>query len=176
MAARSGSISRECAGVSRGRCEGGGVETPELPGPLLREGKVEPGSVPMPDAPDQGAAQTRVSAALSPAPHRAPPPAQWPAAPDSSSPEEREPRSVLGSRGRRHRPQGEDAGLGPQGGRGAVGALCSRSPPCPVPLQPPLCGATPRPRGAASGSADAAWAPLSLWARRSGTGRCRRGA
>ena len=51
----------------------------------------------MPDAPDQGAAQTRVSAALSPAPHRAPPPAQWPAAPDSSRPEEREPRSVLSS-------------------------------------------------------------------------------
>ena len=51
----------------------------------------------MPDALDQGAAQTRVSAALSPAPHRVPPPAQWPAAPDSSSSEEREPHSVLSS-------------------------------------------------------------------------------
>ena len=52
----------------------------------------------MPDAPDQGAAQTRITAALSPAPHRVPPPAQWPVAPDSSSPEWREPRSVLSSR------------------------------------------------------------------------------
>ena len=51
----------------------------------------------MPDAPDQGAAQTRVSAALSPAPHCAPPPAQRPAAPDSSNPEECEPHSVLSS-------------------------------------------------------------------------------
>ena len=51
----------------------------------------------MPDAPDQGAAQTRVSAALSPAPHRAPPPAQSPAAPDSSNPEECKPHSVLPS-------------------------------------------------------------------------------
>ena len=55
------------------------------------------GQSPMPDTPDQGAAQTRVSEALSPAPHRAPPPAQWPAAPDSSIPEEWEPRSVLSS-------------------------------------------------------------------------------
>ena len=51
----------------------------------------------MPDAPDQGAAQTRVSAALSPAPHRAPPPAQWPVAADSSNPEECEPHLVLSS-------------------------------------------------------------------------------
>lgn len=51
----------------------------------------------MPDAPDQGAAQTRVSAALSPAPHRTPPPAQRPVAPDSSNPEECEPHSVLSS-------------------------------------------------------------------------------
>ena len=52
----------------------------------------------MPDALDQGAAQTRVSEALSPATHRVPTTAQWPAAPDSSSPEEREPHSVLSSR------------------------------------------------------------------------------
>ena len=51
----------------------------------------------MPDAPDQGAAQTRVSAALSPAPHCTPPPAQRPVAPDSSNPEECEPHSVLSS-------------------------------------------------------------------------------
>ena len=51
----------------------------------------------MPDASDQGAAQTRVSAALSPAPHRAPPPAQRPVAADSSNPEECEPHLVLSS-------------------------------------------------------------------------------
>ena len=97
MVARSSSISRECTGVSRGRCKGGGLETPELPGPLLREGKWSLSQSPIPDAPDQGAVQTRVSAALSPAPHRMPPPAQWPVAPYSSNPEEREPHSVLSS-------------------------------------------------------------------------------
>ena len=51
----------------------------------------------MPDAQDQGAAQTRVSTALSPAPHRTLPPAQWPVTPDYSSPEEREPHLVLSS-------------------------------------------------------------------------------
>ena len=51
----------------------------------------------MPDATYQGAAQTRVSAALSSAPHRMPPPAQWPVDPYSSSPEEPEPHSVLSS-------------------------------------------------------------------------------
>ena len=66
--------------------------------PCLGKGRWSLGQSPMPDAPDQGAAQTRVSAALSPTPHRTPLPAQWPAAPDSSSPEEHEPRSVLSSR------------------------------------------------------------------------------
>ena len=65
--------------------------------PCLGKGRWILGQSPMPDAPDQGAAQTRVSAALSPAPHRVTPPAQWPAAPDSSSPEECEPHSVLSS-------------------------------------------------------------------------------
>ena len=51
----------------------------------------------MPDASDQGAVQTRVSAALTPAPHCTPLTAQWPVALDSSSPEEREPHSVLSS-------------------------------------------------------------------------------
>ena len=41
--------------------------------------------------------QTRVSASHSPVPHCTPLPAQWPVAPDTSSPEEREPCSVLSS-------------------------------------------------------------------------------
>ena len=61
------------------------------------KGRWSLGQSPMPDAPDQGAVQTRVSATLSPAPHRMLPPAQWPVAPYSSSPEEREPHSVLSS-------------------------------------------------------------------------------
>ena len=63
--------------------------------PCLGKGRWSLDQSPMPDAPDQGAAQTRVSAALSPATHRMLPPAQWPVAPDTSSPEERKPRSVL---------------------------------------------------------------------------------
>ena len=66
--------------------------------PCLGKGRWSLDQSPMPDAPDQGAAQTRVSAALSPATHRMLPPAQWPVAPDSSSPEECKPRSVLSSR------------------------------------------------------------------------------
>ena len=65
--------------------------------PCCRKGKWSLGQSPMPDTPDQGAVQTRVSAALSPAPHQAPPAAQCPVAPYSSSPEEREPHSVLSS-------------------------------------------------------------------------------
>ena len=65
--------------------------------PCCGKGRWSLGQSPMPDAPDQGAAQTRVSAALSPAPHQAPPAAQCPVAPYSSSPEEREPHSVLSS-------------------------------------------------------------------------------
>ena len=61
------------------------------------KGRWSLGQSPMPDAPDQGAVQTRVSATLSPAPHRMLPPAQWPVAPYSSSPEEHEPHSVLSS-------------------------------------------------------------------------------
>ena len=36
----------ECTGMSSHRCEGGGTGTPELPGLVLREGKLETGSVP----------------------------------------------------------------------------------------------------------------------------------
>ena len=65
--------------------------------PCCGKGRWSLGQPPMPDAPDQGAVHTRVSAALSPAPHCMPPPAQWPMAPYSSSPEERKPHSVLSS-------------------------------------------------------------------------------
>ena len=65
--------------------------------PCWGKGRWSLGQSPMPDAPDQGATQTRVSAALSPEPHHASPPAQWPAASDSSSPEECEPCWVLSS-------------------------------------------------------------------------------
>ena len=65
--------------------------------PCIGKGRYSLGQSPMPDAPHQGAAQTIVSAALSPATHHVPPPAQWPAAPNSSSLEERESLSVLSS-------------------------------------------------------------------------------
>ena len=85
----------------------------------------------MGDALDQGAAQTRVSAALSPAPHRAPPPAKQ----ASQLLQPLGARASLGLwlQGRCQWLQGEDTGPGPQGGRGAV-ALCARSPPCPAPM------------------------------------------
>ena len=123
----------------------------------------------MPDAQDQGAAQRRVSAALSPAPHHTPLTAQWPVAHQLLQP--RVVRASLGPklRGVCQQPQGEDTGPGPQGGRGVVGAPCACSPPCPAPLKCPLGGAAPRPREADSGSADAAWAP-SLRTRVSGMG------
>ena len=97
MVARSSSISRECAGVSRGRCNGGGVETPELPGPLLREGKVEPGSVPSARRPGPGstADNGKCSSITSPSPRA--PTCSMASGPDSSSPEEREPHSVFSS-------------------------------------------------------------------------------
>ncbi|CAI9168123.1 unnamed protein product [Rangifer tarandus platyrhynchus] len=94
-------------------------------------------------------------------------------------PEELEACSVLGSgvaaTSRGHRPQGEDAGPGPQGGRRVVGTRYACNLPCPAPLESPLGGAAPRPQGMDSGSADAAWA-LSLRARGSRTGRCHQGA
>ena len=97
MVARSSSISRECAGLSRGRCEGGGMETPELPGPLLREGKVEPGSVPSARCPGPGSSadKSKCSSIPSPSPHA--PACPMASGPDSSSPEEHEPHSVFSS-------------------------------------------------------------------------------
>ena len=68
----------------------------------------------MPDAPDQGAAQTRVSATLYPVPHRTPLAAQWPAAPDSSSPQECEPSSVLSSGVSATSPRVRTLGPGPK--------------------------------------------------------------
>ena len=44
----------EFLGVSVHRCEGGGTQTPELPGPVLREGKLETGSVPTAKCPRPG--------------------------------------------------------------------------------------------------------------------------
>ena len=66
-------------------------------GPVLSEGKLETESVPMAGRPDQGAAQTRVSAAL-PEPLTARPRLPNGQRPGLPHPEEREPPSVLGSR------------------------------------------------------------------------------
>ena len=44
----------EFPGMSGRRCEGGGTGTPELPGPVLREGKLETGSVPTANGPSPG--------------------------------------------------------------------------------------------------------------------------
>ena len=145
------------------------METPELPGPLLREGKVEPGSVPNARLcrPGSSTDKSKCSSVPSPSPHA-------PACPMVRGPLLLQPRGALASlgpqlRGVCHQPQGEDTGPGPQGVLEAVGALCACSPPCPAPLESPLRGAAPRPMEEASGSADAAWAP-SLRARRSGSG------
>ena len=162
MAARSGSISSECAGMSGDRCQGGGMETPELPGPLLSEGKVETGSVPNARCPRPGSSADMSKCSST----HSPPPAQLPDAPDSSGLEEHEPRSVLESgvtaTGRSHWSEGEDGGPGPKDSRGVVGVPCAQSCHCLVPLESPLSGAAPRLRGVPSGSAGAAWAP-SLW-------------
>ena len=169
MVARSGSISRECTGLSGGRCEGGSVETPELPGPLLREGKVEPGSVPKARCPGPGKSADKSKCSSIPSPSPCAPACPWASGPRILQP--RLARAPLGPhlQGVCHQPQGEDTGPGPQGGHGVVGTPCTCSPPCPAPLESPLRGAVPRPREASSGSADAAWAP-SLWVVDSGWG------
>ena len=152
-----------------GRCEGGGMETPELPGPLLREEKVEPGSVLNARCPGPGSSADKSK--CSSIPRHSP---SAPACPMARGPRLLQPRGAQASLGPQlcgvcHQPQGEDTGLGPQGGRGAVGPPCACSPTCPAPLESPLGGAAPRPREAASGSADAAWAQP-LRARVSGMG------
>ena len=74
------------------------MESPELPGPLLREGKLEPGSVPSARCPGPGSSadKSKCSTIPSPSPHA--PTCPMASGPDSSSPEEREPHSVLSSR------------------------------------------------------------------------------
>ena len=74
------------------------METSELPGPLLRERKVEPGSVPNARCPGPGSRADKSKCNSIPSPSCMSPPAQWPAANDSSSPEECKPHSVLSSR------------------------------------------------------------------------------
>ena len=145
--------------MSRGRCGGGGVETPELPGPLLREGKVEPGSVPNARCPRPGSSadKSKCSSIPSPSQHAA----ACPMASGSLLLQTRGARASLGPQLRAvyHQQQGEDTGPRPQGDPEAVGTPCACSLPCPAPLKSPLSGAAPRPREAASASADAAWAP-----------------
>lgn len=63
--------------------------------PCWGEGWWRLGRSPLRDALDQGAVQTRISAALPTAPHRASPPVKRASGPDSSSLEEHEPLSVL---------------------------------------------------------------------------------
>ena len=135
------------------------METPELPGPLLREGKGELGSVSNARfrRPGSSTDKSKCSSIPSPSPHA-------PACPMASGPRLLHPRGARASLGPQlqgvcHQPQGEDTGLGPQGSRGAVGALCTCSPPCPAPLETPLRGAAPRTWEVTSGSADAACAP-----------------
>ena len=149
--------------------QGGGMETPELPGPLLRERKVEPGSVPNARCSGPGSSTDKSKCSSIPSPSLC-----TPACPKASGCRLLQPRGVRASLGPQlwgvcHQPQGEDTGPGPQGSRGVVGALCACSPPCPAPLESPLGGAAPRPWEAASGSAASAWAP-SLQARGSGMG------
>ena len=135
------------------------METPEFPGPLLREGKVEPGSVPNArrTGPGKSADKSKCSSIPSPSPHAA-------ACPMASGSLLLQPRGARASLSPQlwavcHQPQGEDTGPRPQGGPEAVGPPCACSQPCPAPLESPLRGAAPRPREVASGSADAAWAP-----------------
>ena len=134
MAARSASISSKCTGVIRDRCEGTGVETPELPGPLLREGKVEAGLVPTSRRPGPGSSADASNCSSTCSPSLCAPACQTGPCPQLLQP--RGARASLGPwlRGRRHRLQGEDTGPWPQGGRGSVVAPCTRSPPCPAPL------------------------------------------
>ena len=86
------------------------METPELPGPLLREGKVEPGSVPNARCPGPGKSADKSKCSSIPSPSPRAPACPMASAPDSSSPEEREPhwflRSGVSATGRRVRTRG----------------------------------------------------------------------
>lgn len=124
MAARSRPIPSECAGVRGGRCEGGGAGKPERRGRVLREGKLETESVPAAGRPGPGSGADTGKCSCTAAPHRAPPACPTP---DPSSPGERGPPSVRGSRvaatGRRVRTPGR----GPKAAaeRGAPRALAA---------------------------------------------------
>ena len=90
------------------------METAELPGPLLREGKVEPGSVPNARRPGPGSStdKSKYSSIPSPSPHT-------PACPMASDPRLLQPRGARASlgpqlRGVCHQPQVEDTGPGPK--------------------------------------------------------------
>ena len=87
----------EFPGVSGCRCEGGGTGTPELPGPVLREGKLETGLVPTAKRPRPGSSTdtSKCSCTHSPSLQALACPAA--SGPDSSCLEEREPLSVHGS-------------------------------------------------------------------------------
>lgn len=124
MAARSRPIPSECAGVRGGRCEGGGAGKPERRGRVLRERKLETESVPAAGRPGPGSGADTGKCSCTAAPHRAPPACPTP---DPSSPGERGPPSVRGSRvaatGRRVRTPGR----GPKAAaeRGAPRALAA---------------------------------------------------
>ena len=97
------------------------MEKLELPGPLLREGTVEPGSVPNARCPGPGSSTDTSQCSLIPRPSP-----HTPACPTASGPRLFQPRGARASLGPRlrgvcHQPQGEDTGPGPQGSHGAVG-------------------------------------------------------
>ena len=99
------------------------METPELSGPLLREGKVEPGSVPNARHPVPGSSadKSKCNSIPSPSPHA-------PAYQMASGRRLLQPRGAQASLGPQlwdvcHQPQGEDTRPGPQGGRGVVAPL-----------------------------------------------------
>ena len=90
------------------------MKTPELPRPLLREGKVELLSVPNAKRPGTGSSadKSKCSSIHSPSLHD--PACPMASGPDSSSPEEREPRSVLSSGLSATSPRVRTLGRGPK--------------------------------------------------------------
>ena len=122
-------------------------------GPVLSEGKLETESVPMAGRPDQGAVQTRVSAAL-PEPLTARPRLPNGQRPRLPHPEEHEPPSVLGSRVTATSRRVRTPARGPKAAVERGGAPCARSPPCSAPLESPHRGAAPRPDPRGGGAAE----------------------
>ena len=152
----------KCIGVRGHICEGGGRGTPDLPGPVLREGKLETGSVLTAKRPRPGSSADTSKCS---SPHRMPPPAQRPAA-----------RTLPASRSTSlswSSAQGSPPPAAGWGGR-AGAPRQSWSGGRPARSHPSLLGA-PRPRGAVSVSVGDTWT-WSPWARVFVTGRCSRGA